>query len=66
MAEVQVTVSTRKSVQECASAFRGAVEGSYGGARKFLRGVSAIRGGPESGGIDFLTCLVVVIGVQAP
>jgi hypothetical protein len=54
-----IEFETSKTVQECASTFRDAVQTSCGGGRKAVRALSAVRGGltsdADSGGIEFFT-----------
>jgi hypothetical protein len=51
MNEIRVEFATAKSVEQCASAFRGAAMKSYGVGRKLLGGLGALRG--SGGGLEF-------------
>lgn len=53
MNQLEVEFPTKLSVEECAGAFRAAVQKSYGASRKLIGGLSALRG--NGGGIEFFT-----------
>jgi hypothetical protein len=52
MQEVRVEFQSQMTVQQCVQTFSTAVKSSYGGARRLLRGVAALRG-EGSGGLEF-------------
>jgi hypothetical protein len=52
MSEIRMHFDTRLSVKDCAATFIQAVQDSYGGGRKLMKGLAAI-GGRRVSGLEF-------------